>query len=1266
MTPFVLGSTPLEVGASLIEASAGTGKTHTIAGIFLRVLIESVLAGRPVHVDEILVVTYTDSATKELRDRIRKRLAEAAAAFGSGRSDDEFIQGLLRLCPERGSGVRPAPGALEPFSAGTEVGGGQPHFLPPDPSAVRERLRNSLVLALNCFDLAPIFTIHGFCQRALKDRAFESGALFDAEIMPDQSALLQEIADDYWRQNFYEASPLRIAVALSHGLEPGSFLRLARGCLGHADLKFLTRAEGKPAAVLAQELEAAFDSARVLWGRDRDAIEGKFENAAAWANKPYNEAAVVRSNLDAVGALLGESAVSARRLAALEFFATNCIAEKTRKKPTAPPPAHEFFDRCRQFVRLQEDFVTALQMEFTGYAHAELRARKEKLKLLSYDDLLTRLRDALRGPGGAGLASELRRKYRVALIDEFQDTDPVQWEIFRTAFASPSPPSEGGEGGGAEGRQALDSPLSPALSPLVPRGGREGASVDSGLFLIGDPKQAIYGFRGADIFTYMSAAGGARRRFTLAENWRSESGLVRAINTLFNAAEKPFVFDRIEFYPVQARGEANLRPLLIEGRREPPLHVWFCPRDGKPIPKGRAESELSRATAAEITRLLNGHVTIGGRPLRPQDIAVLTMTHKQAAQVQEALRVLRVPSVQQTQASVFASAEAAQVLRLLSGIAAPWNEPFVRAALSTELLGASGTDLGAIESPAWIERLNSFREWFDLWVRRGFTAMFRHLLDHEAVRARLLALPEGERALTNVLHLAEVLHEAVLREKLGVGGLIQWLATRLEEQDAAEEHQLRLERDENAVQLVTVHKSKGLQYDIVLAPFCWRGSELKPRNAGDDEQEVLFHDPSTGGLVRDLGPEPAEDHVRLARRERLAENVRLLYVALTRARHRCYFAWGAFSGSDSSAPAWIFHHGKPGASWPLDFSEHTDEQMQGDVEAIVRASRDADGEAAMALSDLPQGPGSVYETKSGDAAALVRREFKGHVPRDWRVASFSGLVAGQREEAPDRDAAESPPGVVPAVPAPASGLFAFPRGSKAGTCLHKIFEQLDFTGTSGPTLEAVTQGELHDHGFPPAEWGAGVIAAVRNTLQVELDPKLPGFSLSRVGMSDRVTELEFCFSLRKMAVADLVEVFARHGRQGVQGDFPEQLGRLTFSPTRGYIKGFIDLVFRFGGKFWLADWKSNWLGNQGENYGPDALRREMGSRLYLLQYHLYVVALDRWLRLRAPGYDYARDFGGVFYLFLRGIDPARPEWGVFRDKPEPELIQALGTILFET
>ncbi|MEY2410008.1 MAG: exodeoxyribonuclease beta subunit [Verrucomicrobiota bacterium] len=1225
MTPFQLSTTPLEPGASLIQASAGTGKTHTIAGIFVRLLVESAAMRRPIGIDEILVVTYTDSATEELRDRIRKLLALAVRAFATGRSGSPFIAELLKV-----------------------------H------DAERGRLRDHLVVALNCFDMAPIFTIHGFCQRVLKDRAFESGALFDAEVLPDQSALLREIADDFWRRQFYDASPLRVASALRQGLAPGVFLRFLRSCLSHAELQFLARAGGTSAEQLGVQLEALFESIRSAWLGGQGAVRQKFANATEWGNKPYNDPSIVEGQFQALETLLNGPDIAPGTLDALDFFAADSIAERARKKSSTPPPRDVLFDCCAEFRQREAEFITALQRDFVAFARTELRLRKARLKVLSYDDLLTRLRDALRGSGGAALSAQLRAQYRVALIDEFQDTDPVQCEIFSRIFNTPNDPlADPAHAGEAESRTAL--------------------------FLIGDPKQAIYGFRGADIFTYMKAEEHVHRRFTLGENWRSSSGLVRAVNTLFGSAARPFLFAKIPFDPVLAKGEANRRPLLIDGKTEAALQIWFCRREGKSIGKGDAEQHLAEATACEIARLLNGRVTIGGDPLRPQDIAVLTMTHRQAAQVQAALRRLRVPSVQQTQASVFASLEARQMLTLLTAIAAPRHEPYLRAALATDLLGNSGTRIGTMDAAEWSGHLDRFREWSELWMGRGFIAMFRELIDSQNVRARLLANPDGERSLTNILHLAEALHDAALGEKLGASGLVQWLATRLEEQDAGEEHQLRLERDENAVQLVTVHKSKGLQYEIVFAPFCWRDSELKRANVRDDDQEVLFHDPASGALVRDLGPGHALDNVRLAKRERLAENVRLLYVAVTRAKHRCYLAWGAFKGAETSAPAWLLHRGPPAAvgastdaagiepeadeasaAWPLDFSGMPDEALITDLDELAVRSRDPEGEAAIAIVPLPSGAASIYQPPSGAADRLVCREFKGTVPRDWRVASFSGLTAGQRDESPDHDAADAPSLLAPAALPPLSkDIFAFPRGSKAGTCLHKIFEKLDFATADSRALEDLTRTTLREYGFSADEFTDVVAAAVRRTLAVPLVPGEPAMKLSSVTSAERLNELEFCFPLRKTSVPDLVEVFARHGRAVVQGDFPEQLGRLTFSPARGFIKGFMDLVFRFDGRFWLADWKSNWLGAEGAAYGQEMMRREMNERFYVLQYHLYVVALDRWLRLRVPGYNYSRDFGGVFYLFLRGMDPSHPERGLFQDRPEAKLIEALAAVLLD-
>jgi exodeoxyribonuclease V beta subunit len=468
---------------------------------------------------------------------------------------------------------------------------------------------------------------------------------------------------------------------------------------------------------------------------------------------------------------------------------------------------------------------------------------------------------------------------------------------------------------------------------------------------------------------------------------------------------------------------------------------------------------LPRAVAAEISRLLHGNALLGSRELRPQDFAVLVMTHRQARLVQEALSALGIPSVQQTQQSVFATDEAVEVLRLLTAIAQPTHEPVIRAALATKLLGATAPTLHALQmdEAAWQERLLRFRADFDCWIERGFTAMFRGWLERESVRARLLSQPNGERALTNVLHLGEVLHTACLKEKLGVGGLIKWLATHLENKDStADEHQLRLERDENAVQLVTVHKSKGLEYEIVFAPFCWRGSELKARNQRADEQQVLFHEPKTGELVRDLGPDFKPDHLAQAKRERLAENVRLLYVALTRARHRCYLAWGAFSGSGSSAPAWLCHgaRGLPveaASPWEMDFASCSDTQMLEDLDALEAASRSEGTAPAIEVRDLPTEPGSNYRLTDGINEEMVCRSFTGSIERDWRVTSFRDCCPA--------DAMKLPTTTVTRLQRRRNRSrrnFRFPGRHKARHLSAQILEELDFSADAASVRDLVS------------------------------------------------------------------------------------------------------------------------------------------------------------------------------------------------------------------
>jgi exodeoxyribonuclease V beta subunit len=383
--------------------------------------------------------------------------------------------------------------------------------------------------------------------------------------------------------------------------------------------------------------------------------------------------------------------------------------------------------------------------------------------------------------------------------------------------------------------------------------------------------------------------------------------------------------------------------------------------------------------------------------------------------------------------------------------------------------------------------------------------------------------------------------------------------------------------------------------------------------------------------------------------------VRLLYVALTRARHRCYFTWGGIKGAGTSAPSWLLHR-PPAGGVPLletleaHFKSLSDEAMLGDLAPLGQKSG-----GALAVSNLPEPANTLYKPGDGAGAKLECRQFKGRIQRDWVISSFTYFRAGLPEELPDRDG-----GVAPAKEeAPGEGIFAFPRGTKTGTCLHEMLEKLDFRATDEEMVKLVNQ-RLQAHGLAQAGNSEAVQQMLKALLQFPLAPERKDFTLSKLSGPDRLNELEFYFPVQGVAPVRLQELL---GKLGWSSAVPAQLDRLAFDPIKGFLKGFIDLVFRFEEKFYLVDWKSNWLGNRMEDYSPDAIRDEMRRQYYFVQYHLYTVAMHKYLGLRVPGYDYDRHFGGAIYLFLRGLDPARPEFGAYRDRPSRSAVDQLSALL---
>ncbi len=1186
MNRFELLTDPLAPGVAVIEASAGTGKTFALAGLVLRLLLEPDGAAPPPGIGQLLVVTYTNAATDELRERIRARIRSAADAFEQGVSDDALERSLLTR-----------------FARADE----------------RARARQRLEDALTLFDQAAIFTIHGFCQRVLRDRAFETDSLFDAELAADDSDRLREVAFGFIRQQLAAAGPGLIASGLAQLLTPELLLATARAVQPHTEFTVSPGPDDTAAQRLVAARTALLDHWRTHQSKVRALFGGGRANPTFKAefNKDAFAAKVeaLRERLDR-----GESwdADMAKLLAALG------LAE-ARKALLAKPkqaPDFAFFEAVQAVLDAREALGRDLQARFALELQARLAAAQRRAKSQSFDGLLRRTDAALAGGSGPELVATLRGTYRAALIDEFQDTDPLQWRIFARLFAD----SDAGHR----------------------------------LRLIGDPKQAIYGFRGADVATYLAAreAVPSEARSTLGTNWRSETKLVAAVNHLFGTHPRPFANPRIEFAPVGAAGRAEAHA-LHDPQAAAPLQLWLLGEgeEGKSIGKESA-GELARAAiVAEIEHLLGDpDITLGGVRVRPRDIAILVPVNREARQLQDALRQRGIPSVLQAAESVFASDEVAIAESLLDAWESPHSPGVLRRLLATPALGFTLADFARLDGDAGFaaQVAEAFARHVQNWRRRGFAAAFRGWIEGEGIRARLMARPDGERRLTNLLHLGELLHAAEQAGHTGAA-LRRWLADqKAAGAPAADDTEMRLESDASAVRLVTIHKSKGLEYPIVFCAFLWRSVE--PPRMRDHDPLVVRR--ATGGPLIDLAGYRDSEHREAFAADMLQEHLRLLYVALTRARNRCYLLTGPISGLETSALGWLLHARSPADEVP-DLGVLRDRlkdfplpAMRAELQSIAEQS---DGTIALAENlpgPAPQGGGWAETPVELDGPREFRR---GGFDR-WAIQSYSGLIAGAAEEAPDHDAVELAP--EPAEAAEPDEFARLPRGTTLGTCLHEVFELMDFTAPPEAWAELV-ETSLRRHQLSVELWREPTLRLLGRVMASPLNAHGDTFRLGDIAPGQRINELEFFLPLRGFNVSALQRVFARHAADVPVADWPARVADLGFEAGGGFLHGYVDAVVEHAGRCYLLDWKTNWLGPTAAAYTAATVNRAMRGGFYVLQYHLYAVALRRYLRLRRPGADFAAMWGGVFYAFVRGVDPAQPGQGWFFHRPDEALLDEL-------
>jgi exodeoxyribonuclease V beta subunit len=1098
------------------------------------------------------------------------------------------------------------------------------------------------------FDQAPVCTIHGFCQRILQEHAFETANLFETDLAADPLSIFQEIAEDFWRRHVVPAPVEFVAYALARLSGPPGFLRLLEQL--KAPGVCLPTLSGGSAFTHLEDYRAALQELRRRWPECRAEVVDRLNEPTLDARSygalvPAGPAVGTTQRQERTNALVAglEDFLNADwpgfpPYAGLVKLSSDFLAAKTRKRFS--PPRSAFFDLCQHACACAESLeaemarhVRDLKVRLIEYSRSELKRRKEARNLRSFDDLLVSLAQALKGPQGALLAESVRRRFKATLVDEFQDTDDLQVDILFGIFASAGLP----------------------------------------LFLIGDPKQAIYGFRGADIFSYLKASRRSDAAYTLSANRRSTPGLVSAVNSLFGRRRRPFLIPGIDFVPASAvRSDAPTAGA--------PFVIWYLDSrrvrsDGKPAARSEAEPLIAAAVAGEIARCLQS-----GEDMTPAgDIAVLVRTNEQARLVKAALTLRRVPAVVCSAGDVFKCREADELERILAAIADPTDVRRIKAALATGLMGAAADEIrpAASDSPEVAERFRRMREYFQIWSSRGFMPMFRRLLSAEGIKRRILGTGDGDRRLTNLLHLGELLHQAEGEFNPGLSGLVKWLSLqRRSDVSRLEEHQLRLESDARAVQIVTIHKSKGLEYPVVFCPFAWNSSTVAA-------EAFLYHDPAADHRLTLALDGDSPEQLTQAENERLSENLRLLYVALTRARERCIFVWGRINGAETSAPAYLLHAPAGEEGEGAAAADDRPEGLVRRLSAALKAKSDPDllddlkvleNESAGAIEIRPvpePGPHDAGAPADPGSSRLNAREFKGVIDRSWKTASYSLLVnARESAEGSDRgdEAAPQPPvstpeseasGEAPAADQ-AAELMAFPRGSRAGNFFHAVLEKVDFSAVPSAAVADRVARALSDHRYE-SRWLDPVCRMIAELASRPLFEDAPGLTLAQVPAADRLAEMEFYYPLKRITPETLARAFRRLGpRDRAAAASDEPLGRLDFASLQGYMKGYIDLVFRFAGRFYLIDWKSNHLGDRPGDYHPRRLAACMLAERYVLQYHIYTLALHRYLALRLPGYRYAQHFGGVAYVFIRGIDPRLdPGLGVYTDRPDEALVQDL-------
>jgi len=1188
-TKFDLYNAP-DSGINLVESSAGTGKTYNISGLVVRFLAEN----EKLSPQNILVVTFTNAATQELRDRIATRVREAVLVLKDREKagDDEFLKELAKRY------------------------GGNPEYLKRLEKASRD------------MDQASIFTIHGFCQQALQEYVFESGSNFDTEYTGDDSELMQEAADDVWRAEMNrlagagEESNVLLEYMVSSIKTPDEMLRMLRNLAGKPYLEYALEMGEDAFKLQLRRLSKIIETMKANFKPD--------EIQKLLDPNVMNQQKFKPSQVKKMLSEFQQDFINGLKTERCEFIKLQTSNLKT--KGGHPLPHHPFFDAVEEYVEFDTAAIfEAFYIRLDRLFKARFEALKEERRIRSFDDILTAMDASV--SENQEMRMKLRTQYPVALVDEFQDTDPVQLGIFRNLYFDAGP--------------------------------------KHCIYMIGDPKQSVYAFRGADIKSYLSVSKDDKvRQFTLGKNFRSTKNMVDAVNGIFSYNEEGHQWPGgLEFTPSEAH---KAEPELfidsdLKETEEAAMHI-ILPEDEEPLNKGDAETVVNDNTAREISRLLNlsteGKATIleSGTltPLRPKHIAVLVRGHREADAIRKKLLKKGIKSVHKSKKSVFKSDEALFVAELLQIIKNSANPARLRMFLFGRMMGYRLSELEKLEHDSGrnAKTIEAFLELKRTFERQGFSAMLRSFLNADLamdegksvpVIQHFLRFTDGERIYTNLMHINELIDQYEREQRPGLEELIKWINNKIETAQDSEDAEIRLESDDDLVQIVTMHSSKGLEYPIVFCTSLW--SLGLPGGQRNKEPLLFYENEETKVDITGYGKDRVQGFVN---EEKVAENIRLMYVSLTRARYRCYVMVGPYE--DKVAGSSVLHFAMKGSEATLR------NKKVDNFEAYMSQLRDFASKSEGLAVCRTISEDHTYEEPSQEVqteikARALTRELSTYP--DWYLTSYSSISKKQKagieqalkfdedvktdDKTPDdiQDPDQSDAGLI-TNETDYSNIFEFPKGAGPGTFMHRLFEDLEFIRFE-TDAETMVRNYLDEDGFEP-EWAPAILSMLSNSLRA----KLPGSNARLIDKSaaDTVDEMEFYFSISRSDGDEIAEII-----KGGDSLYEAQI-------RRGFLNGFIDLLFEHNGRYYILDYKSDMIGSEPQNYSKESLGKVMFDRGYVFQYHIYLVALKRFLiQKMGDAFDYDKHIGGAYYLFLRGIDDSGN--GIYFDNPDKRIIEKL-------